>query len=100
MPAGLVHKPYPGLGSPTRVDWVDYAKHQERANPEKIAAQLRSELDPGHSIFVVWINGYLTYGDQCQRLLSSLSKGHDAETLVEQSQDHFYEPAYLTWVKP
>ncbi|MFO7280283.1 MAG: glycosyltransferase family 39 protein [Thermoanaerobacterales bacterium] len=93
MPDGLVELTYPTLGSPARVDWVDYAERNAAADPAEIAAEVR-ERAAGHAIFLVWMSDYATYGTQCQDLITELGLTED---LVVMDRDRFYEPAYLHW---
>jgi hypothetical protein len=65
------------LGVPTlepaaRVDWVDYAKRQQAAQPAALAARLSALAGPTHRIFFVVSHGYLTYEPLCTRLQQDL----------------------------
>ena len=93
MPPGLVHLTYPTLAGAERVDWVDYQERNAAADVEAIAAQI-VERAGGHSIFLVWMAEYKTYGDQCERLIGELGL---SEGLVEPDDTRFFEPAFLHW---
>lgn len=93
MPDGLDEVAYPALTSPERVDWVDYAATNAAADPAAIAAEIRQRAG-GHAIFVVWMSGYRTFDDQCERLLNELDL---TESLILGDETRFYEPAFLHW---
>jgi len=99
MPDGLVEMAYPTLGSPERVDWVDYSDRQASADVMELAAEVRRQ-SVGHSVFFVWQPDYRTFGTQCQDFLSGLTESREGETIVYANSDRFYEPAFLVWVKP
>lgn len=99
MPDDLVELAYPTLGSPERVDWVDYADRQAAADVPAISHELLARAE-GQSIFLVWQPDYRTFGTQCQDLLSLLTQSRDGETLIHSDQDHHFEPAFLSWIKP
>jgi uncharacterized membrane protein len=94
MPGGLTELAYPTLGSPERVDWVDYAERNRSADPLRIAEQIRAEAD-GSAIFVVWMSDYRTLDSQCEQMLAALGPG---TTLVEGDDGKYFEPAFLHWV--
>jgi hypothetical protein len=92
-PDGLDQMGYPGLASPERIDWVDYAERNAAADPATLAAEIRERAD-GRAIFVVWMSDYKTYGSQCETLVGELGL---TERLVVQDEGRFYEPAFLHW---
>ncbi|MFP3900677.1 MAG: hypothetical protein ACLFXM_07460, partial [Acidimicrobiia bacterium] len=91
MPDGLVELAYPTLDPPERVDWVDYADRNAAAEPQRIAGEIRARAGDGR-IFVVWMSGYRTFDDQCERLVSALGR---AELLVDADEARFFEPALV-----
>jgi mannosyltransferase len=93
MPDGLVELAYPTLGSPDRVDWVDYAERNEAADPASLADEILARAD-GNAVFLVWMSEYKTFGDQCQTLVAELGL---TESLVVQNDQRFFEPAFLHW---
>jgi uncharacterized membrane protein len=93
MPEGLVELSYPALTPPERVDWVDYAERNGAADPAAIAAEILAEAD-GHAVFLVWMNEYRTYGDQCESLVGALGL---TGTLVVQDASRYFEPAFVHW---
>jgi mannosyltransferase len=96
MPDGLVELSYPELSSPERVDWVDYAERNAAADPDEIAAEVRSIAD-GHAVFVVWSSDYRTFDRQCEQLNHALSETAPSESLVSMQPDRHFEPANLSW---
>jgi hypothetical protein len=96
MPDGLVELAYPTLGSPERVDWVDYADRNAKADPFALANEVRRRAG-GHAVFVVWRAEYLTFGLQCERFLNQVGNGQPGQNLVTQDSGKYYEPANLTY---
>jgi mannosyltransferase len=96
MPDGVEGFSYPTLGSPDRVDWVDYAERNAAADYNEIAADVRRRAD-GHGVFLVWMPGYRTFEGQCEGLATALGVN---ETLVAQDSNRYFEPAYLQYAPP
>ncbi len=55
---------YPTFGSPAMVDWVDYAKRNENANPLAFA-RTALQRARGHTIWLVYAIGYPTLAGGC-----------------------------------
>jgi mannosyltransferase len=85
---------YPTLGSPERVDWVDYSERNDAADPTAIASEIEQRAD-GHRVYLVWAIGYRTFGRQCERLFAELAATRTGRTLVR-ADSKFYEPSALT----
>jgi mannosyltransferase len=98
-PDGLVERVYPTLGSPERVDWVDYAERNAQADPVAVADEVRA-LAAGQAIFVVWKGDYATFDAQCETLVDTLAAGSRTERLVIQDGSRYYEPANLFRIAP
>jgi uncharacterized membrane protein len=96
MPDDIEGFSYPTLGSPERVDWVDYAQRNAAADYNEIAAEVRRRAD-GHAVFVVWMPGYHTFEGQCEGLSTALGV---TATLVVQDSNRYFEPAYLQYAPP
>lgn len=87
---------FPRAIGPERVDWVDYRATIDATNPETFAQDMIGRLDPGHTLFLVWNDGYPGLGGSCGNLQSwlGLLLGQGA-VLVHQSGS-FYENENLT----
>ena len=72
-PAGLVHLTYPGGASPTRVDWRDYGARNRAGDPGGFADQLVIEAGRDRAVWLVWMPGYRTLGDDCDQLNEELA---------------------------
>ncbi|HEY3142501.1 MAG TPA: glycosyltransferase family 39 protein [Acidimicrobiales bacterium] len=94
MPDALVELAYPTMGSPDRVDWVDYADRNAKADPKELADQVRRDY-AGHAAFVVWKPSYRTFGQQCEDFVNALGGG---EQIVSVDESAYYEPANLAWI--
>jgi uncharacterized membrane protein len=94
---GLDQAAYPTLGSPLRVNWVDYAKRNAAADPTKIAGQILDRAE-GKPIFLVWQGSYRTFGMQCETLFDTLAAARPGgRTLVASGGSKYYEPAGVTY---
>jgi mannosyltransferase len=98
-PDGLVELAYPTLGTPERVDWVDYADRNAQADPAAVGHDVRA-LAAGHAIFVVWKGDYATFGAQCETLVDTLGADSHTDRLVIQDGSRYYEPANLFRIAP
>jgi uncharacterized membrane protein len=96
MPDDVEGFSYPTLGSPERVDWVDYAERNAAADYNEIASEVRRRAD-GHAVFLVWMPGYRTFEGQCEGLSTALGA---TATLVAQDSNRYFEPAYLQYAPP
>ena len=54
---GAAHLTFPRATAPQLVDWVDYAKVNEAADPEPFAQMLLDRAGPAHTVWVVWAPG-------------------------------------------
>ena len=61
----------PDLASPRFVNWTDYAKRNEAADPRAVRGSLLRAARRS-TIWYVWSPGYLTYGAKCEALLNGL----------------------------
>jgi mannosyltransferase len=60
---------YPTFGSPAMVDWVDYEARNEAADPQAFAKEVLRRAGSTGAIWLVYADGYPTFGDDCSRLL-------------------------------
>jgi hypothetical protein len=96
LPDDLVQLVYPTLGSPDRVDWVDYADRNHASDPEEIAAQLRGDY-AGRGLFVVWLSEYRTFDQKCEQFIQAVGEGQ-SENILLGNETRYYEPANVEWV--
>jgi hypothetical protein len=64
---------YPTLGSPAMVDWVDYKRRNEAADPRQFVHNVLRMAGPRSSVWLVYASGYPTFGDNCARLYYQLT---------------------------
>ncbi|MDQ1477732.1 MAG: hypothetical protein QOE62_2961, partial [Actinomycetota bacterium] len=79
---GLRQFTFPTAEGPRFVNWTDYAKRNNAADPRQFA---RAILAKAHTatIWYVWSPSYLTYGRKCEALLTELAVGRTpGRTLV------------------
>ena len=74
------HLTFPRETPPQVVDWVDYAKVNEAADPEPFARMLLERAGPTNSVWVVWAPGYRTFEAKCQGLLANLDLARRTNT--------------------
>jgi mannosyltransferase len=97
---GLDEVVYPTLGSPLRVNWVDYAKRNAAARPDVVAKQILARAGD-HRIFLVWQGAYRTMEGQCEALLNALSVARPgASTIAVSGGDKYFEPASVVVFPP
>jgi hypothetical protein len=68
---------YPTFGSPDIVNWVDYAKRNEAADPIAFARSAIQRAH-GHTIWYVYKDGYPTMSGGCESLLTSFTVARGA----------------------
>jgi mannosyltransferase len=94
LPAWLRQEVYPTGGSPSRVDWVDYARRNRSADPVTFARQVSVRTGGG----VVWLvsrSGYRTYGGQCEALAQALTDLRGGPLEVVAPDALYFEPSGL-----
>lgn len=72
LPPGTDQAVYPTMDSPVLVDWVDYAARNSGGSPEAFAREASLRADG--AVWLVWNEGYRTFGEQCQRLDEDLTE--------------------------
>jgi mannosyltransferase len=79
---GLRQMTFPSAGSPRFVNWTDYAKRNNAADPQQFARAIQAKARAA-TIWYVWSPSYLTYGRKCEALLTDLAVGRaPGRTLV------------------
>jgi mannosyltransferase len=79
---------YPTFGSAAMVDWVDYKKRNESADPLAFA-RTALQRAAGHTIWLVYDIGYPTLGGGCSSLVTSFTVARGAPDLVVKSGGAF-----------
>ena len=93
---GLVQLTFPRVASPERVDWVDYAEVNRRANTSDFARMLLDRAGPDHDVWVVWAPGYRTFKAKCENLLEWLDMERtDNRRVVKVSRKYFERPGLV-----
>ena len=97
---GLDEVVYPSFASPQRVNWVDYAKRNAAADPQKFATELAARAGD-HQIFLVWQGAYRTLEGQCEAVLAALGQARPGgRTIVVSGGDKYFEPGSVTVFPP
>ncbi|MGH9122051.1 MAG: hypothetical protein ACRDYC_08900, partial [Acidimicrobiales bacterium] len=94
--SGLNELTFPRAIGPQLVNWVDYKQVISRTNVGAFAQEILSRLGAGHTLWMVWRDGYPGLGGDCGALNSwfSLLTG-PGDTLISPS-GAYYERAALT----
>jgi mannosyltransferase len=96
----LTQVTFPRFDDPERINWVDYARVNEAANPGVFARQVLNLAGP-HQVWLVWAPGYRTLGRDCQEIRDALELARTAHVLaVRSSPGKYYEPANLIRFAP
>lgn len=82
---------YPTMGSPLMVDWVDYAARNKAADPEAFARQVLARAGSTGAIWLVYADGYPTFGDDCGRLLVAFGAARGQPRILVHSHGHTEE---------
>jgi mannosyltransferase len=96
LPAAYDQVTFPRRTGPKFVNWVDYSKVNEAADPDAFARFLDAAAGPQHTVWLVWASQYRTFGAKCEEIaaqLGTLRPG--ANQLLEADTQHFYEHANL-----
>ena len=87
---------YPSLGKGERIDWYDYRERNFESSPLLVAENFLAKSTSQQNIWLVWIDGFESFGKQCGSFRSELNKRLGAgETLVNADGDDYYNPANL-----
>jgi 4-amino-4-deoxy-L-arabinose transferase-like glycosyltransferase len=87
---------YPSLERGERVDWYDYRERNLDASPSLLVEELLAKSTSRQNIWLVWIDGFESFGNQCSLFRSELNKRLDGgETLVNADGEEYYNPANL-----
>ena len=101
LPASYAQVTFPRRTGPRFVDWVDYAKVNESADPGAFARLLDATAGPHHTVWLVWARQYRTFGADCEQIASYLGLVRPgANQLMEADTQHFYESANLVQFPP
>jgi len=92
---GAEHLTFPRATAPQLVDWVDYQKINEAADPEPFAQMLLDRAGPTGTIWVVWAPGYKTLKDKCQGILGNLDLARRNNTRPVKLPKNFEKPALI-----
>ncbi len=88
---------YPTLDNGDTVDWYDYEIRNANSDPSEIAERILSLHIPEQSLWLVWIDGYKTFGPQCGELRKELAAASTSSRIfVRANGDDFYNSANLT----
>jgi 4-amino-4-deoxy-L-arabinose transferase-like glycosyltransferase len=90
---------YPTLGSPAMVDWVDYKTRNEAADPQAFAKDILARA-AGSAIWLVYADGYPTFGDDCSRLLVAFGAARGQPHIVVRSHRRTDERDRVAYYRP
>lgn len=99
LPGSLRQEVYPTGGSPERVDWVDYARRNARADPEAYGRDLSARAG-GSAVWLVFNTHYRTYEGQCEELAGTLTALRGDPLSLVEPDGKYFESAYLVGWAP
>jgi hypothetical protein len=89
---GVTQLTFPRAIGPQRVDWVDYKKVIARTDVDTFARDVLARLPAGHTLWLVWRDGYPGLQGDCGYLKSWLDLLRPTgATLVRSNPSTFYE---------
>ncbi len=88
-----------GIG-PQRVDWVDYKKVIAATDVDTFAQSALSRVGPGHTLWVVWKDGYPGLGGDCGYLKSWFDLLRGSGTTLVGQNGNYYENENLVRYSP
>jgi hypothetical protein len=94
---GLVQITFPRATGPDRVNWVNYKKVISSTDVSQFAQTALTHLSGGHTLWLVWRDGYPGFGSDCGYLKSWMDLFRNTGVpLVRQSGVLYYEYENLT----
>lgn len=89
---GVVELTFPRAIGAQRVNWVDYRKVIAHTDVETFAQEVLARVGVGHTLWLVWRDGYPGLGGDCGYLKSWLDLLHTpGPTVVHQNGSVYYE---------
>lgn len=95
LPPSLRQVTFPARTAPHRIDWVDYAERNARADPRAFARYLDDQAGPNNTVWLVWREGYRTLGTNCERIAANLRLLRSQSSLVVTPVVGGFETHYL-----
>jgi hypothetical protein len=99
LPDGLHEVTYPAFGSPAFVDWTDYQKRLDAADPQAFAAEVVRRAGP-NTIWYVTGPGYSTHHGACEAISAALGRVRPPAVRVTPSEDYFEQPGLQQFASP
>jgi mannosyltransferase len=81
---------YPTFGSPAMVNWVDYAKRNAAADPVAFARHAL-QLAGGHTVWLVYAQGYRTLAGACTSLYTSFAVARGRPVIALKTDSDSFE---------
>jgi mannosyltransferase len=91
---------YPTMGSPAMVDWVDYEARNTAADPQAFANRVLARAGSAGAVWLVYSEGYPTFGDDCTRLLVAFAAARGQPHILVHSHRHADERERLVYFPP
>ena len=92
------HVTFPGAGDPRFVDWVDYEKRMETADPAAFAHRVLA-MAGGRDIYYVWMSGYRTLAKKCEAVNDAFGAARPGSRQLLEPDEHTFERQAL-WLFP
>jgi hypothetical protein len=86
---------YPTFGSPAMVDWVNYKKRNESADPGQFT-QTALRRAAGKPIWLVWEDGYPTFAGACGEIYTDLTAARGSPITYVKASGGSFESEHLS----
>ncbi|MBM3676010.1 MAG: hypothetical protein FJW88_13920 [Actinobacteria bacterium] len=90
-PDGLREVGFPDMTRSSRIDWADYARRVDEADPEQFARRLLRRAGPEAQVWLVYTDGEARMTEQCSRIADTLALLRPERTRVIEPDPYFFE---------
>lgn len=88
---GVTELTFPRMIGPQRIDWVDYVSTIQHTNVGTFALDVKNQLPPGATLWLVYRNGYQGLGSSCGDLAEWFKQSLPGEVNVVTANPYYYE---------
>ncbi len=93
---------FPSGSTPGRVKWTDYTARIFAEDPQSFSRSLDQLAGPGQNVWLVWADGYGSFGRQCGDLAAQLRalRPEVEQPIVLSYDTKYFEPSVLLRYRP
>ncbi len=102
LPPGLRQVTFPAGSTPERVNWVDYSTRISDGDAASFAQRLDQMAGSGHDVWLVWGDGYGSFGRRCGAIAKELGavRPSPEQPIVLPRAANYFEPSTLLRYRP